>query len=38
MALDYFAHNQEDDFLVKIKNNSYIAGEYLYANGYTGYE
>lgn len=38
MALDYFAHNQEDDFLVKIKNNSYIAGEYLYTNGYTGYE
>jgi hypothetical protein len=38
MALDYFAHNQEDDFLVKIKNNNYIGGEYLFPNGYTGYE
>ena len=38
MALDYFAHNQEDDFLVKIKDNNYIGGEYLFPSGYTGYE
>lgn len=38
MALDYFAHNQEDDFLNKINENNFIFGEYLYKNGYTGYE
>lgn len=38
MALDYFAHNQEEDFLITLKNNNYISGEYLYKNGYTGYE
>ena len=38
MALDYFAHNQEDDFLINIKNNNQAAGWALYQNGYTGYE
>lgn len=38
MALDYFKYGQEDDFLIKIKNNNYIYDEFLFPNGYTGYE
>ena len=34
MALDYFKHNEEDDFLIQIKENNPND----YPTGYTGYE
>lgn len=39
MSIDYLAHNQDEDFLIKVKeNNSNVAGWNLYQDGYTGYE
>lgn len=38
MAKDYRKHNHEDDFLVRLRDNNYIKGKYLYPDGYTGYE
>ena len=38
MAVDFFKHNQEDDFLIQVKENNKVDGEYIYPNGYTGYE
>lgn len=42
MALDYYSHNSEDDFYVKLRENNSIElnGEkiQLYPNGKTGYE
>ena len=34
MALDYFKHNQEDDFYTKLIHNN----PYHYPTGITGYE
>lgn len=34
MAMDYYKHNQEEDFLVNVKNYN----DNLYPQGYTGYE
>ena len=39
MAIDYFKHNQEDDFLYKISENNKITPTHrYYINGETGYE
>ena len=38
MALDYFKYNQDDDFLIKVRDNNFIANDYLYPLGKTGYE
>ena len=38
MAKDYRKHNHDDDFLVRVRDNNFVNGEYLYPNGYTGYE
>lgn len=42
MALDYYKHNSEDDFYIKLRNNNIVKidGEkiQLYPNGKTGYE
>ena len=38
MALDYFKHGQEDDFLIRVKNNNYFDDDFLFPDGYTGYE
>ena len=38
MALDFRLHNHDDDYLVKVNNNNYLNGEYLYPGGVTGYQ
>ena len=38
MAKDYRKYNHEDDFLIKVRDNNLLDGEYLYPSGYTGYE
>lgn len=38
MAKDYRKHNHDDDFLIKVRENNIVNGEYLYPTGYTGYE
>ena len=39
MANDYRRHYRNDeDFLIKIRDNSFINDKYLYPEGYTGYE
>ena len=38
MAIDYFKYNQDDDFLIKLRDNNFIANDYLYPLGKTGYE
>ena len=38
MALDFRLYNHDDDYLVKVNNNNYLNGEYLYPGGVTGYQ
>lgn len=40
MALDYYNHHHEDDFLINLRNKNGLneIGEWYYPTGYTGYE
>ena len=38
MAIDYYRHNMESNFLYNIENDNKFEGKTLYPNGKTGYE